>query len=136
MAVTPENTPSWMMLVAKTCHEANRAIQISHGDPNPSPIWDDAPEWQKESALQGVAHAAWGATHEQLHDEWRKFKYADGWSYGPEKDAECKTHPCLVPYDELPEEQKLKDRVFLAIVKTFTESVIGFRGPDFRNPNG
>jgi hypothetical protein len=128
MSITPESTPSWMILVAHQCHEANRAIQISTGDPNPSPPWEEAPEWQKESALEGVAHAAWGATSEQLHDEWRKFKYADGWQYGLEKNPETKTHPCLIPYDELPEEQKMKDRVFRAIVKTFADSVIGFNG--------
>lgn len=128
--ISPENTPSWMILLAHQCHEANRAIQISTGDPAPSPPWEEAPEWQKESALEGVAHAAWGATPEQLHDEWRKTKYAAGWEYREIKDAERKTHPCLVPYDELPEHQKLKDRVFSAIVKVFAESVIGFRSPN------
>jgi hypothetical protein len=36
------------------------------------------------------------------------------------KDPEAKTHPCLVPYDDLPEYQQLKDRVFLAIRRELT----------------
>ena len=38
------------------------------------------------------------------------------WSYGEVKDAEAKTHPCLIPYDQLPEFQKAKDKLFVAIV--------------------
>lgn len=45
-----------------------------------------------------------------------KEKIEDGWVYGDEKDTEKKTHPCLVPYEELPEFQKKKDALFQAIV--------------------
>jgi ryanodine receptor 2 len=34
----------------------------------------------------------------------------EGWTYGPERDGQAKTHPCLVPYDELPEDEKEYDR--------------------------
>jgi hypothetical protein len=50
------------------------------------------------------------------HEAWCDHKIADGWKYGPVKDAGKKEHPCLVPYDELPPEQKAKDYVFRAIV--------------------
>jgi hypothetical protein len=36
------------------------------------------------------------------------------------KDAELKTHPCLVPFEELPKFQQQKDRLFRAIVKALT----------------
>jgi len=51
-----------------------------------------------------------------LHESWCDFKRADGWVFGEVKDAGAKTHPCLVPYAELPEEQKIKDHLFSAIV--------------------
>jgi hypothetical protein len=39
-------------------------------------------------------------------------KRSEGWEHGETKDVERKTHPCLVPYDELPPEQKRKDELF------------------------
>lgn len=102
--------------IARVCHEANRALQAIQNDPAPSPDWEGAPAWQKQSAVEGVLKAQAGATPEQLHQSWCDFKEKDGWVYGAAKDADAKTHPCLVPYAELPEEQKAKDRVFSAIV--------------------
>lgn len=46
-----------------------------------------------------------------------KAKEEDGWVYGPEKDAEKKVHPCMVPYDQLPKEQRMKDVLFGAVVR-------------------
>lgn len=106
--------------IARVCHEANRAWQIVTGDPAPSPEWDTAPEWQRTSAAEGVKAALDGATSEQLHLSWVNSKLADGWTYGPVKDAQAKTHPCLVPYDQLPAEQRLKDHLFHAIVRVLS----------------
>ena len=102
--------------IARVCHEANRALQLLQADPAPSPAWDDAPEWQRESAAEGVEKAIDGATPEELHQSWVDFKVEDGWTFGATKDAGARTHPCLVPYAELPEEQRIKDRLFSAIV--------------------
>ncbi len=102
--------------IARVCHEANRALQLLLGDDAVSPPWDEAPEWQRESAVSGVREAVAGATPEQLHQLWCDFKVNDGWTHGPVKDAEAKTHPCLVPYEELPAGQKRKDHLFAAIV--------------------
>ncbi|WP_433426315.1 RyR domain-containing protein (plasmid) [Microtetraspora malaysiensis] len=103
--------------VARVCHEANRVLQIAHGDAAVSPHWDEAPEWQRESAAEGVLRAMAGATPQELHEEWCKTKLAAGWTYGPVKDADAKTHPCLVPYEDLPEAQRVKDHLFRAIVR-------------------
>lgn len=43
-------------------------------------------------------------------------KANDGWVYGPVKDPEAKTHPCMVPFDELPYVQRKKDAIFRAMV--------------------
>ena len=50
------------------------------------------------------------------HNEWLKEKADGGWKYGPVKDPEAKEHPCFVPYEELPTEQKAKDFLFRGVV--------------------
>lgn len=105
---------------ARICHEANRALQLAIGEPDPSPHWEDAPDWQRDAAIAGIEVAQGGASAEELHEAWTERKRAEGWAYGPVKDADAKTHPCLVPYAELPPEQRLKDALFSAIVKAVT----------------
>jgi ryanodine receptor 2 len=48
---------------------------------------------------------------ENTHDMWAAQRIAEGWSYGPERDDRKKLHPCLVPYDQLPESEKEYDRI-------------------------
>ena len=45
-----------------------------------------------------------------VHEAWAKGRIDDGWSYGEKRDDANKKHPCLVPYDELPESEKDYDR--------------------------
>jgi len=105
---------------AKICHQANKALCESMGD-NSQPEWGDAPEWQQTSAIKGVMAIAKGevTTPEESHVSWLVEKRETGWKYGEVKDAEAKTHPCFVPYEELPDNQKVKDAVYYAIVKAF-----------------
>lgn len=44
------------------------------------------------------------------HDVWAKERIAQGWTFGAERNDSLKTHPCLVPYEQLPEEEKVYDR--------------------------
>lgn len=105
--------------IARICHEVNRAYCNSIGDTS-QPSWDEAPQWQKESAVNGVNfHLNNDTTPEQSHENWLKEKIATGWVYGPVKDPEKKEHPCMVPYDQLPLEQRTKDYLFKAIVDCF-----------------
>lgn len=102
---------------ARAAHEANRAYCLAIGDASQLP-WDDAPQWQRDSVIAGVAGALAGNTPEQSHESWLRHKVADGWVYGLTKDVDAKTHPCMVPYNELPKAQKCKDAIFVAIVRT------------------
>jgi hypothetical protein len=43
-------------------------------------------------------------------------KVEGGWKYGETKDPEAKTHPCIVPFEDLPAEQQFKDKLFRTIV--------------------
>lgn len=47
---------------------------------------------------------------ENVHEVWAQSRMAEGWTYGPVRDDVKKQHPCLVPYDELPEIEKEYDR--------------------------
>ena len=106
-----------LLTIAKLCHTINATYCQSQGDDS-QPTWDDAPDWQKQTAFAGVEMHINNpdATPEQSHESWMAQKEKDGWTYGKEKDAEKKTHPCFRPYDELPADQKAKDYLFKAMV--------------------
>lgn len=44
------------------------------------------------------------------HEIWSKERMAQGWRYGPARRDDVKEHPCLVPYEQLPESEKVYDR--------------------------
>lgn len=102
--------------IAAICHEANRALCESIGDTSQT-TWDAAPEWQRDSAVDGVLFHQDNpdAGNAASHENWLKGKEADGWTYGEVKDPEKKTHPCMVPFDQLPPMQQAKDALFRAI---------------------
>ena len=105
--------------VASICHEVNRAWCEFQGDTS-QPRWEDAPQWQVDSAIAGVLFVSANpdAGDSASHDSWSAQKVADGWVYGPVKDPVAKTHPCLVPFDDLPVDQQFKDRLFRTVVLT------------------
>ncbi|SHL23069.1 RyR domain-containing protein [Xylanibacter ruminicola] len=45
-----------------------------------------------------------------VHEVWAEARIRQGWTYGPERNDTLMTHPCLVPYEELPEEEREYDR--------------------------
>ena len=45
-----------------------------------------------------------------VHEVWAETRIQQGWKYGKQRNDELKTHPCLIPYEELPEEEKEYDR--------------------------
>jgi len=103
---------------ARATHEANRAWCLAHGDTTQL-SWDEAPEWQRTSAINGVRGVLAGNGPEQSHESWLAEKAATGWKYGPVKDPEKKEHPCFVSYAELPPEQKMKDHIFIGVARAF-----------------
>jgi hypothetical protein len=107
---------------ARAAHEVNRAYCLAIGDGS-QPSWENAPDWQKVSALKGVVTALAGATPRESHEAWRAEKERDGWVYGETKDPAAKKHPCMVPYDALPPEQREKDMLFLCAVRPMARAL-------------
>jgi hypothetical protein len=103
---------------AKAAHEVNRVYCIALGDESQSK-WEDAPTWQTDSAVNGVIaileNPCWSES--SSHDNWLQEKEKSGWKWGPVKDPDKKEHPCMVPYEDLPVDQRMKDTIFLAVVK-------------------
>lgn len=104
--------------IARIAHEANRAYCVSLGDIS-QPVWDRAPAWQQDSAVNGVVHVLGNPDcgPEDSHASWLAEKIKEGWRWGEIKDPVLKEHPCMVPYEQLPVAQRRKDALFLGVVK-------------------
>lgn len=119
----PNIPPSQVRLsaeeIAEVAHEANRAYCLSMGDASQK-TWKEAPEWARDSAINGVKFHFQNPTAQPSasHESWLKQKLSEGWKFGPAKDPEKKEHPCCVPYEALPAEQKAKDYIYSAVVKS------------------
>lgn len=50
------------------------------------------------------------AMAKNVHEIWAKERIAQGWTYGERRDDIHKHHPCLIAYENLPEEEKVYDR--------------------------
>jgi hypothetical protein len=116
--------------IAQVAHEMNKAYCLSLGDDSQLP-WEDAPEWQKQSAIRGVQFhlANLDASPSASHDSWLAEKKADGWKYGEVKNPELKEHPSFRPYEELALSERSKDYIFKQVVHSLSrfmksESVI------------
>ena len=102
--------------IAEICHEANRAFQRINGEIVNFP-WENLSQEMRDSAIQGVEGVLQGNTPRESHEQWLKFKEEFGWTYGEVKSFDKKTHPCFLDYDDLPEDQKIKDRLFVGITQ-------------------
>lgn len=103
--------------IARVCHEVNKAYCESMGQVAKS--WEEAPEWQKSSAIKGVAYHLENPLSRPAdsHEAWLKLKLKEGWRYGDLKNEEERTHPCILPYEKLPMREQTKDYLFIAVVR-------------------
>lgn len=110
------------LLIAKVFHEALKTYNDGIGSTSLK-HWEEAEEWQRESSLEQVqAHLdnpnlpdSWS------HDSWMAEKIKKGWTYGLVRNDADKIHPMLVPYEQLPEGEKKKDKLIKAIVEALKD---------------
>lgn len=88
------------------------------------PLHDVADDYEisKERLESLTAGTEWAlshptATEEDNHNEWMKAKELQGYTYGEKLDIDKKTHPSMVPFNELPPVEKRKDTMDLLMVK-------------------
>ena len=110
--------------IARVAHEAQRVLQVVVNEPVPAPEWNHAPAYMKEALIKSVWAVLEGSTAEETHELWLRDKIRDGWTYAPIKDAYAKTHPCLMDYDKLPQYQRDKNALLVAIVNALANSLI------------
>lgn len=110
-------SPEKIEKIARTAHDAIRGWRLANGQEG-IPEWADAPDWMisatKESVSAVLQNLDMSASAQ--HDQWMAAKLRDGWSFGETKDPAAKTHPLLIPFDELPEVERMKDTLINAIV--------------------
>lgn len=94
-------------------HEINRQICLLNGEEARS--YKEMSEDIIESMERAIVDLKKGRNLGDSHTEWFKERTAQGWTYGPVKDMDKKISPCLVPFEELPYNQKVKDCIFVGI---------------------
>lgn len=111
--------------MAAILHEANRQLSMTYGE-TPDLPWSDPalPEHCRESARNNITFSLDIGSFDpkDAHQRWMDNKLADGWRYGGMKSYEKKTHPCLLPWDQLSPLQKRKDIMWQRLL----QALLGF----------
>ena len=114
-------TDKQLEIIARIAHVNNMVHCRNIGDVFTD--WYDTSDSFKRGVILGVEATAKKVINDgdilpsESHEMWLKYKKEEGWVYGVVKDEKLKTHPCIKPYDELPEAQKMKDKIFIDTVK-------------------
>jgi hypothetical protein len=102
--------------IAITCHEMIRGYQLAVGEPAPSDPWPAAPARLRVIAVKGVERAMQHPSVAEHHAGWVTDMEHDGWRFGKRKSWAERTHPNMVPWADLPPDERVKDELFLLIV--------------------
>jgi len=103
---------------ARFVYEAARLAAQAAGAPIVPVPWDDREQPFRDQFLAVIERQCGeqrSRSPEELHGSWMQSYYTMAWVYGPEYDRDKKTHPDLVPYDQLGQLERDKDAVFMAL---------------------
>ena len=78
--------------------------------PQPAVTFEPQPIDTTEVSLPPQVRELIERLSEHNHNVWAKGRLAEGWTLGPERDDARKEHPCLIPYEQLPDREKEVDR--------------------------
>lgn len=101
--------------IAVVVHEAIRAWQKVNGQAV-SASWEEA-TWERDSTIEAVQFALEDPRPGRQHERWMEERQAQGWTYGPVKDTAAKTNPSLVPFEQLPLVEIVKDHLVINITR-------------------
>ena len=99
-------------------YETARLAAVAAQAPIVPEVWKDRDDAFRAQFLETVEYLCRPDSildPETLHSKWVQSYEKMGWVYGAERDASAKTHPDMVPYNELDELERDKDEVFAAL---------------------
>jgi hypothetical protein len=107
-----------LLLLAKILHAATSVLPRDDG--SLVVAWDHLSLESQELAVKAIEHIFENdlQTPEEFHNLWMEGKIDTGWTYG-KFSLENKTHPAILPYNELSDTEKLKDIIWIALTKTW-----------------
>jgi hypothetical protein len=106
--------------VARVAHDAVNAYRAGLGETTRAPFLMD--DWDRTQALRMDVEYRIENSNAPVsaeHDRWLQRMQEQGWSFGAELDQAAKTHPLMVPFDKLSEEQRRKSYIIQAICAAF-----------------
>jgi hypothetical protein len=92
--------------------------------PEPWPLRDEAFRSQFLDVIRMMCGPERKHSPEELHQDWWDAYMAMGWRYGPARDPETKTHPDMVPFEDLGFREQIKDAVFVALCEIARQWII------------
>ena len=102
--------------LSELVHETLSRYRVLIGE-TAHPSWTEAGDDMRSSTRKNVtAHLDALASGRPLaashsHDKWMEERKGAGWVYGVPRDNAMKIHPSLVPYEQLPMNERLKDHI-------------------------
>jgi len=75
-----------------------------------APLYTPTPIDTSETALPEELHELVEMLGQHVHEVWASLRMTEGWQYGPQRNDVLKEHPCIIPYEALPDSEREYDR--------------------------
>lgn len=111
--------------IARVSHEACAAYQRMIGQEYPHLSWLQVTKETRECTIRGVELVFAGKTPAEIHADWVEMRKGQGWQWGHRKSDVNRTHPNMVPYDQLPEAERYKNEIHAAVIRALAQDLDG-----------